>query len=207
MVLDNLSCLASGLDENKGQDHEAISNWLLNLRRRKITVIFIHHAGRGGEMRGHSKREDACSWILQLRDAKEEGDDGAKFISHFAKPSRNTSKALPDLLWHFQRSPAPWQKWRTTSVSSNMCKTEWIAPRTLPNSWTNPREPSPSGRKRQSIVVALSARETHSNPAPSELVSGFPTIGWKLGNSLTDAETQRKPPWKLPRELWKPPGN
>ncbi len=105
LVLDNLSCLASGLDENKGQDHEAISNWLLNLRRRKITVIFIHHAGRGGEMRGHSKREDACSWILQLRDAKEEGDDGAKFISHFAKPSRNTSKALPDLLWHFQTAP------------------------------------------------------------------------------------------------------
>lgn len=52
-------------------------------------------------MRGHSKREDACSWILELRDAKSEGEQGAKFISHFAKPSRNSGEAMPDLLWHF----------------------------------------------------------------------------------------------------------
>lgn len=102
VVLDNLSCLASGMDENNGQDHESISGWLLELRRRKITVIMIHHAGRSGAMRGHSKREDATSWILELRDAKVDGEDGAKFISHFAKRSRNTSQAMPDLLWHFQ---------------------------------------------------------------------------------------------------------
>ena len=52
-------------------------------------------------MRGHSKREDACSWILELRGAKAEGEEGAKFISHFAKPSRNTGDSMPDLLWHF----------------------------------------------------------------------------------------------------------
>lgn len=102
LVLDNLSCLAAGLDENNGTDHEAIAFWLLELRRRKITVLMIHHAGRSGLMRGHSKREDATSWILQLRDAKSDGDDGAKFVSHFAKPSRNTSKFMPDLLWGFQ---------------------------------------------------------------------------------------------------------
>jgi len=102
LVLDNLSCLASGMDENHAMDHEAVSNWLLELRRRKITVLVVHHAGRNGMMRGTSKREDACSWIIQLRDAKQDGDDGAKFITHFSKPSRNTSKAKADLLWHFQ---------------------------------------------------------------------------------------------------------
>lgn len=101
MVLDNLSSLASGVDENKGNEYEPIGQWLLELRRRKITVIVIHHAGRNGFMRGHSKREDPCSWILELRDAKMEGEPGAKFISHFAKPSRNTGESLPDLLWHF----------------------------------------------------------------------------------------------------------
>jgi putative DNA primase/helicase len=101
MMLDNLSSLASGIDENKGDEYEPIAHWLLELRRRKITVIVIHHAGRNGLMRGHSKREDACSWILSLRDAKEDGDEGAKFISHFDKPSRNTGDSLPDLLWHF----------------------------------------------------------------------------------------------------------
>lgn len=101
IILDNLSALASGVDENKGNEYEPIGQWLLELRRRKITVIVIHHAGRNGFMRGHSKREDACSWIIELRDAKNEGEPGAKFISHFAKPSRNTGEPMPDLLWHF----------------------------------------------------------------------------------------------------------
>jgi hypothetical protein len=101
LILDNLSSLAAGIDENKGMDYEPLSHWLLDLRRRKITVIVVHHAGRNGLMRGHSKREDACSWIIELRDARQEADPGAKFVSHFAKPSRNTGDPLPDLLWHF----------------------------------------------------------------------------------------------------------
>jgi len=106
LVLDNLSCLASGVDENKGLAYEPIAAWLLELRRRKITVIMVHHAGREGFMRGHSKREDAASWILELRDAKDEGQPGARFVSHFAKPSRNTGQHLPDLLWHFTTDEA-----------------------------------------------------------------------------------------------------
>lgn len=101
LVLDNLSSLASGIAENKGEDYEPIAHWLLELRRRKITVIVIHHAGRNGLMRGHSKREDACSWIIELRNAKTDEEPGAKFVSHFAKCSRNTGDPLPDLLWHF----------------------------------------------------------------------------------------------------------
>lgn len=106
LILDNLSCLASGVEENRGEQYEPISHWLLELRRRKITVIVIHHAGRNTEvMRGHTKREDACSWIIQLRDTKTEGEFGAKFVSHFSKPSRNTGEPLPDLLWHFTTTP------------------------------------------------------------------------------------------------------
>lgn len=58
-------------------------------------------------MRGHSKREDDCSWILELKDAKEDGDDGAKFTSHFAKPSRNTGDSQPELLWHITTKYEP----------------------------------------------------------------------------------------------------
>ena len=115
LILDNLSSLASGVDENKGMDYEPLANWLLDLRRRKITVIVIHHAGRNGMMRGHSKREDACSWIIELRNARQESDPGAKFISHFAKPSRNTGDPLPDLLWHFTTD-------KTTGITDIKCE-------------------------------------------------------------------------------------
>jgi putative DNA primase/helicase len=102
LILDNLSSLASGVEENRGDHYEPIANWLLELRRRRITVIIIHHAGRQGDvMRGHTKREDACSWIIQLRDSKQENEPGAKFVTHFAKPSRNTGDSMRDLLWHF----------------------------------------------------------------------------------------------------------
>jgi hypothetical protein len=86
LFLDNLSTLASGIDENKTIDWEIIQPWLLKLRRANVTVIFIHHAGRNNQMRGASKREDPASWVLRL-DAPNDADEhaGAHFISRFTK--------------------------------------------------------------------------------------------------------------------------
>jgi AAA domain len=92
VFLDNISTLVSGSDENKGLDWEMIQPWLLDLRRRKIAVVFIHHAGRNPkEMRGHSKREDSAFWVIRLERTEElEARIGAKFISRFTK-TRNTA--------------------------------------------------------------------------------------------------------------------
>jgi RecA-family ATPase len=94
LILDNLSTLASGMKENGADSWELVNNWLLHLRRRKIAVVIVHHAGRSGEMRGTSKREDNVFWIIALDDAKKNNDDkrGARFISRFTKPSRNKKK-------------------------------------------------------------------------------------------------------------------
>jgi len=103
LILDNLSTLASGMRENEADSWELVNNWLLDLRRRKIAVVIVHHAGRSGEMRGTSKREDNVFWIIALDDAKKDADDkrGARFISRFAKPSRNTQEEEPAYEWHF----------------------------------------------------------------------------------------------------------
>lgn len=103
LILDNLSCLVSGIDENSAIDWEKILPWLLGLRRNKITVIFIHHAGREGFLRGHSKREDPANWIMQLKLPKNDPDhevQGASFISSFQK-YRNAPERPTDLLWNF----------------------------------------------------------------------------------------------------------
>jgi hypothetical protein len=52
LILDNLSTLASGMRENEADSWELVNNWLLDLRRRKVAVVIVHHAGRSGEMRG-----------------------------------------------------------------------------------------------------------------------------------------------------------
>lgn len=107
LVLDNLSTLASGMKENDSFDWEKVNAWLLQFRRHKIAVILILHAGRNGEARGTSRREDNAFWIIKLDDAKKQSDDkrGARFISHFTKPSRNTQEEIPAYEWHVTTDP------------------------------------------------------------------------------------------------------
>jgi putative DNA primase/helicase len=102
-VIDNLSTAAYGMRENEADSWEQMNRWLLELRREKISVVIIHHAGRAGNMRGTSKREDAAFWVIQLDDAKKDSDDrnGARFISRFTKSSRNTQLDVPSYEWHF----------------------------------------------------------------------------------------------------------
>jgi hypothetical protein len=107
LVLDNLSTLACGMKENDADSWELVNNWLLGLRRRKIAVVIVHHAGRSGEMRGTSKREDNVFWIIALDDTKKNADDkrGARFVSRFTKSSRNTQDDVPPYEWHFVTEP------------------------------------------------------------------------------------------------------
>ena len=103
LFIDNLSTAASGPKENEADSWELRNPWLLDLRRRKIAVVILHHAGRSGAMRGTSRREDNVFWIIALDDMKKIADDkrGARFISRFDKPSRNTQEELPAYEWHF----------------------------------------------------------------------------------------------------------
>jgi AAA domain-containing protein len=103
LILDNLSTLARGMKENEADSWELVNNWLLDLRRRKIAAVIVHHAGRSGEMRGTTRREDNVFWIIALDDARKNADDkrGARFVSHFTKPSRNTQEEVPAYEWHF----------------------------------------------------------------------------------------------------------
>jgi hypothetical protein len=121
LVLDNLSTLASGMKENEADSWELVNNWLLDLRRRKIAVVIVHHAGRSGEMRGTSKREDNVFWIIALDDAKNNNDDkrGARFISRFTKPSRNTQEEVPTYEWHFVTDEAT----GTVSIGCTLAQT------------------------------------------------------------------------------------
>jgi AAA domain/DnaB-like helicase N terminal domain len=102
LFLDNLSSLATGVNENEGADWELVQPWLLQLRRHKISVVIIHHAGRNNQMRGHSKREDAAFWIVRL-DAKASIDrsEGARFTSRFTK-CRNARKTPACYEWTYE---------------------------------------------------------------------------------------------------------
>ena len=98
-ILDNLSTAQRGMKENDNDDFDLIRNWLLELRHRKVTTILIHHAGRNGEMRGASRREDMAHSIIGLMDATSDGGP-KRFRTLFTK-NRNCrpSDEAPALVW------------------------------------------------------------------------------------------------------------
>lgn len=85
LFLDNLSTLARGMKENEADSWELVNNWLLDLRRRKIAVVIVHHPGRNGEMRGTSKREDnvfgLSRWMTPKGTRTTSGEHGSSHIS------------------------------------------------------------------------------------------------------------------------------
>ncbi len=107
VFLDNQSCLFMGIRENDADAWDQVLPWLLDMRRNRIAVIFIVHAGRNGIMRGTSRREDAAFWIVNLSEPKDpiENQHGAKFIARFAKNRNATDAECPALEWTFFKPP------------------------------------------------------------------------------------------------------
>lgn len=105
VFLDNLSTLALGVAENQSDDWEKVGPWLLRLRRHNVSVVVIAHAGKNGNLRGTSRREDALNWILKLEASDEDGGAaaGARFKSHLEKNRNSTPDLCPQLEWTFQR--------------------------------------------------------------------------------------------------------
>jgi hypothetical protein len=102
LFLDNLSCLFTLKENESDAWGERVQPWLLELRRHRIAVVFVHHAGRNGLMRGTSKREDAAFWSIKLTaSADADNHQGATFIASFDKNRNSTAEDAPSLLWKF----------------------------------------------------------------------------------------------------------
>jgi hypothetical protein len=86
IIVDNLSCLVRGGKENEGDSWEPVAEWALRMRATGRSVIFVHHAGKGGQQRGTSKREDLLDVVMLLkRPSDYQPDEGARFEIHFEK--------------------------------------------------------------------------------------------------------------------------
>lgn len=101
IVVDNLSCLVRSGKENEAEGWQAVAEWALSLRAKGKCVIFVHHAGKNGEQRGTSKREDLLDVSISLkRPSDYEPDQGARFVVHFEKARHLTgNQAQPFEAW------------------------------------------------------------------------------------------------------------
>ena len=86
LILDNLSSLAPGIDENVKMPFDPINRWMLELRFYGTTIILTHHVGKSGEQRGTTAHEDHLDTSLVLnRPANYKRTDGCKFVCRVTK--------------------------------------------------------------------------------------------------------------------------
>lgn len=86
IVLDSLSTLVRTGDENEASSWAPLQAWFLKHRGKGRSTIIVHHEGKSGTQRGHSKHEDVLDTVIRLR--QHEGDelpDASCFELHFMK--------------------------------------------------------------------------------------------------------------------------
>ena len=86
LIADNLSSLTAVIRDNDAESWGPIQDWLLRLRRRGMSGLIVHHAGKGGQQRGTSRREDVLDTSISLRRPEDyTPSEGARFEVHFEK--------------------------------------------------------------------------------------------------------------------------
>ena len=86
VVVDNLATLARTGKANDEDSWLPVQEWLLSLRRRGISVLLVHHAGKNGTQRGTGAKEDILDTVLELKRPNDyRTDEGARFEVHFSK--------------------------------------------------------------------------------------------------------------------------
>lgn len=127
LILDNLSCLTPGIEENDKEAWDSINQWLIELRFMGIAVIFLHHAGKSGKQRGTSGREDALDIVMNLLSPPgHKPADGAEFIVSFTKSRGVCGADISDFTFSISNDNNGNTIWQTNVPTSHQTYKEKI---------------------------------------------------------------------------------
>lgn len=85
IILDNLSSLRMGAEENDNSALDEILGWLMGLRHKGYAMMLVHHASKTGDQRGASRLEDLLDTTIKLEKSKTASDTNACFDLTFTK--------------------------------------------------------------------------------------------------------------------------
>jgi len=85
IILDNLSSVSGGVDENNNSDQELFIKWMIDTRFRKSSFLFVHHAGKDRKSRGATRREDPLDTCIQIKQGSRTVGHGPCFEVSFTK--------------------------------------------------------------------------------------------------------------------------
>ena len=119
IIIDNLSCLLRSGRENEAESWIPFQDWLLEQKRLKRAVVFIHHAGKSGLQRGTSKREDILDEVIGLKALPETEHDGAAFSVNYEKARNLFGSAAESFEARLSTSDDGTQGWQTASLEDS----------------------------------------------------------------------------------------
>lgn len=118
IVLDNLSTLCRNGPENEGESWLPVASWALRLRKEGRAVLFVHHAGKGGQQRGSSRKEDLLDTVINLQQPPDyTPEQGACFMVRFEKSRGLHGEAVKDVEASLVTLPTGLQQWVCSEAS------------------------------------------------------------------------------------------
>ena len=115
IIVDNISTLCRNTRENEADSWLPVQEWALRMRASGKSVLFIHHAGKGGNQRGTSKREDILDTVISLKRPDDyKPKDGAVFQIHFEKARGFLGNETESFEAKFSTQPDGLQEWIMT---------------------------------------------------------------------------------------------
>jgi DNA-binding CsgD family transcriptional regulator len=117
IIVDNISTLCRNTRENEADSWLPVQEWALRMRAAGKSVLFIHHAGKGGNQRGTSKREDILDTVISLKRPDDyKPKEGAVFQVHFEKARGFLGKATESFEARFTTRPDGLQEWLISPI-------------------------------------------------------------------------------------------
>jgi putative DNA primase/helicase len=90
IILDNLSSLSFGRDENSNSELDCLIPWWRDIRHKGIALVIVHHDGKKAKVRGASRLEDILDYSVNLEEVQ--SSESALFTVNFTKCRRQKPK-------------------------------------------------------------------------------------------------------------------
>lgn len=105
---------------NEAESWQLVQTWALRHRAAGRSVLFVHHAGKGGAQRGTSRREDVLDTVIALRrPADYKPESGAVFEVHFEKARGIHGESVTPFEAHLTTDDEGKQLWSTRTLEDS----------------------------------------------------------------------------------------
>ncbi len=120
IIIDNISTLCVSGKENEAESWRPTQLWALLQRSRGKSIIFIHHAGKGGNQRGTSHREDILDTVIKLQHPENyDRTQGARFEVHFEKTRSFAGEHARAFELNFEETKDGLAQWKIDNITND----------------------------------------------------------------------------------------